>query len=87
VRPEIFSPKDLPQPAGYSQVVDIPAGRLVWTSGQVSIDAQGEIIGVNDWEQQTRQALTNVGTALVRRWSFVARGGEAEPSSYSTRPD
>ena len=27
------------QPAGYSHVVSVPAGRLVWTAGQVPMDA------------------------------------------------
>jgi hypothetical protein len=29
--PRFFSPEDLPQPSGYSQVVRFPAGDLVWT--------------------------------------------------------
>ncbi|MDQ6846415.1 MAG: RidA family protein [Candidatus Dormibacteraeota bacterium] len=64
MRPEFFSPDDLPQPPGYSHVVGIPAGRLVWTSGQVALDVDGEVVGVHDWEQQTRLVLFNVGRAL-----------------------
>ena len=36
--PDFSSPADLPTPFGYSHVVGIPAGRLVWTSGQVALD-------------------------------------------------
>ena len=61
-RPEFSSPDDLPPPSGYSHVVGIPAGRLVWTSGQVAIDARGTV--VRGWEDQTRLALANVGRAL-----------------------
>ena len=41
--PEFSSPDDLAAPAGYSHVVSIPAGRLVWTSGQVPMDADRSI--------------------------------------------
>jgi enamine deaminase RidA (YjgF/YER057c/UK114 family) len=61
-RPEFSSPDDLPPPSGYSHVVGIPAGRLVWTSGQVAIDAEGAV--AQGWEDQTRLALANVGRAL-----------------------
>jgi enamine deaminase RidA (YjgF/YER057c/UK114 family) len=57
--PEFSSPPELPAPAGYSHVVSIPPGRLVWTSGQLPTDARG-----GGWEEQTRQAFTNVGRAL-----------------------
>jgi enamine deaminase RidA (YjgF/YER057c/UK114 family) len=58
------SPDDLPSPAGYSHAVSIPAGRLVWTSGQVAIDAEGAVASDAGWEGQTRLAFTNVGRAL-----------------------
>lgn len=61
-RPTFSSPADLPAPAGYSHVVGIPAGRLVWTAGQVGIDADGAI--AEGWEAQTRLAFANVGRAL-----------------------
>jgi enamine deaminase RidA (YjgF/YER057c/UK114 family) len=61
-RPEFSSPDDLPAPAGYSHVVSIPAGRLVWTSGQLGLDVAGAV--PNGWDAQTRSVLTNVGRAL-----------------------
>jgi enamine deaminase RidA (YjgF/YER057c/UK114 family) len=62
-RPAFASPDDLPAPAGYSHVVTIPAGRLVWTSGQVGLDADGR--PGDGWEEQTRLAFANVGRALA----------------------
>jgi enamine deaminase RidA (YjgF/YER057c/UK114 family) len=60
--PTFASPDDLPAPSGYSHVVSIPSGRLVWTSGQVPIEPDGTIaVG---WEEQTRTAFANVGRAL-----------------------
>jgi enamine deaminase RidA (YjgF/YER057c/UK114 family) len=62
VTPTFASPDDLPPPTGYSHVVSLPPGRLVWTSGQVPIDADGRL--AEGWEAQTRTALANVGRAL-----------------------
>ena len=62
--PAFSSPDDLAPPAGYSHVVSIPAGRLVWTSGQVAMDVERVIAPDQGWEEQTRLAFTNVGKAL-----------------------
>jgi enamine deaminase RidA (YjgF/YER057c/UK114 family) len=62
--PVFASPDDLAAPSGYSHVVSIPAGRLVWTSGQVPMDAQGVIASDQGWDRQTRLAFENVGKAL-----------------------
>src|SRR5687767_3049707 len=61
--PHLSSPADLPTPFGYSHVVGLPAGRLVWTSGQVGMDADGTV--AEGWEAQTRQVFENVGHALA----------------------
>jgi enamine deaminase RidA (YjgF/YER057c/UK114 family) len=71
---DFASPADLPAPAGYSHVVSIPAGRLVWTSGQVGIDADGR--AAEGWEAQTRLTFENVGRALAAagaRWDQVVK--------------
>jgi enamine deaminase RidA (YjgF/YER057c/UK114 family) len=62
--PAFSSPAELPPPAGYSHVASIPAGRLVWTSGQVPLDAAGTAAPAGDWEARTRLAFQNVGRAL-----------------------
>lgn len=61
--PVFASPDDLPAPAGYSHVVSIPAGRLVWTSGQVGIAVDGSV--ADGLEAQTRLAFEHVGRALA----------------------
>ena len=54
-----------PRPGGYSHVVSLPAtGRLVWTSGQVPVAADGTVAPAGDWEAQARLAFENVGHAL-----------------------
>jgi enamine deaminase RidA (YjgF/YER057c/UK114 family) len=61
----LTSPPTLPKPSGYSHVARIPAGsRLVWTSGQIPLDAEGSAAPAGDWEAQTRQVMQNVGAAL-----------------------
>jgi len=62
VIPTFASPEDLPPPNGYSHVVTLPPGRLVWTSGQVPIGLDGTL--AEGWEEQTRTAFANVGRAL-----------------------
>ena len=73
-RPEFASPSDLSAPAGYSHVVGIPAGRLVWTAGQVAIDADGTV--PDGWAAQSRLVFENVGRALAAQdagWSEVVK--------------
>jgi enamine deaminase RidA (YjgF/YER057c/UK114 family) len=62
--PSFASPDELPSPPGYSHVVSIPSGRLVWTSGQVAIGADGGVIGGASWEDQARAVFRNLATAL-----------------------
>lgn len=71
-----FSPDDLAAPMGYSHVVELPVGRLVWTSGQVAFDADRNIVGVGDWEAQARQVFGNLTSALSAAgagWSDVVK--------------
>jgi enamine deaminase RidA (YjgF/YER057c/UK114 family) len=49
-------------PAGYSHAVSLPAGRLVWTSGQIAVDASGAV--PSGWEAQARLVFENLGRAL-----------------------
>lgn len=61
---ELRTPATLPPTAGYSHVAEVaPGSRLVWTSGQVPIAADGSVVA-GDWEAQTRQVMRNVGAAL-----------------------
>ena len=52
-----------PHPAGYSHAVSLPAGRLVWTSGQIGVDAAGNVPA--GWQAQTRLVFENLGRALT----------------------
>ena len=59
-----LSPASLPPPFGYSHVVDVPASRIVFVSGQVPLDAEGRLVGEGDFEAQVRQVFENLTAAL-----------------------
>ena len=60
-----LSPDTLPPPFGYSHVVDAPASRVVYISGQVPLDAAGELVGEGDFAAQVRQVFENLTAALA----------------------
>ena len=63
---DFASPATLSAPVGYSHVVSIPpTSRLVWTSGQVPVAADGTVAPPGDWEAQSRLVFENVGHALA----------------------
>lgn len=73
-----IDPEALSPPAGYSHVVEAPAGRLVYISGQVPIDRNGALVGAGDIGAQTRQVFENLSAALVAAgasWSDVVKLG------------
>jgi enamine deaminase RidA (YjgF/YER057c/UK114 family) len=57
-------PSGLPPPNGYSHIVEF-SGRLIVVSGQVPLDADGELVGADDPEAQIRQVFENLRTALA----------------------
>jgi len=57
----LSSPAGVPVPKGpYSQAVAVSGRRLLFLSGQVPEDEDGNLVGPGDMEAQTRQVLTNV---------------------------
>jgi enamine deaminase RidA (YjgF/YER057c/UK114 family) len=65
VKPRRFlAPETLPRPVGYSHVVDAQAGRVIYVSGQVPLNAEGHLVGEGDFEAQTRQVFENLIRAI-----------------------
>lgn len=59
----ILSP-DAPAPIGpYSQAVK--AGNVLYVSGQIPLDASGQLVGANDVAAQTHQVLRNLTAVLA----------------------
>ena len=59
-----INPPELGTPPGYSQIVDVSAGRLVFIAGQTALDRDGNVVGKNDFAAQADQVFENLTTAL-----------------------
>jgi enamine deaminase RidA (YjgF/YER057c/UK114 family) len=58
-------PEGLPHVPTYSQVVTASGSRMVFTAGQIAVDASGAVVGAGDLGAQTAQAMRNLGVALA----------------------
>jgi enamine deaminase RidA (YjgF/YER057c/UK114 family) len=60
-------PKGLRPTPSLARVLIAKGSRTVHTSGQVSIDEDGKLVGAGDLAAQTTQAMKNLGLASRRR--------------------
>jgi enamine deaminase RidA (YjgF/YER057c/UK114 family) len=72
---ERLTPAGLFKPAAYTQVVVAQGRRMVFIAGQVSIDADGQLVAPNDFAGQVKQVFANLRTAL--------RGAGATPADVT----
>ncbi len=61
---EHISPPGLANNPAYTQVVTGRGTRTVYVSGQVALDGDGNLVGVDDLGAQTEQVMINLGLAL-----------------------
>lgn len=61
---EFLNPSEWPKPPGYTHVVKVSGGTTIYLSGQVPTNAQGQIVGKNDFDAQVKQVFENLQTAL-----------------------
>ena len=59
-----LNPPELGTPPGYSQIVEINAGRIIFIAGQTALDANGNVVGKNDFAAQAAQVFRNLTVAL-----------------------
>lgn len=59
-----INPPELGTPPGYSQVVDVSAGRIIFIAGQTALDRDGNVVGKNDFITQAEQVFCNLAIAL-----------------------
>ena len=59
-----INPPELGTPPGYSQVVDVRAGRIIFIAGQTALDQDGALVGKNDFAAQAAQVFRNLSAAL-----------------------
>jgi enamine deaminase RidA (YjgF/YER057c/UK114 family) len=61
---EHIRPTGLMNNPAYTHVVTARGARTVYVSGQVAMDAAGDIVGEGDLAAQTEQVMENLGVAL-----------------------
>jgi len=59
-----LNPPELDTPPGYSQIVDVRAGRIIFIAGQTALNRDGELIGKSDFAAQAAQVFHNLNVAL-----------------------
>jgi enamine deaminase RidA (YjgF/YER057c/UK114 family) len=62
---ESLNPAGLSEPTGYTHVIVVSPGKLVYISGQVSLNANSEVVGEGDLRAQATQVYANLKTALA----------------------
>ena len=60
-----INPTTLAKPTGYTHVVVASGGRTLYISGQIALNASGELVGKNDLKAQTQQVFENIKAALA----------------------
>ncbi|MBI3742507.1 MAG: RidA family protein [Chloroflexi bacterium] len=61
---QFINPKDLTNLGTYTHVVIAQSKKIIFISGQVALDASGQIVGSGDLRAQTRQVFENLKIAL-----------------------
>ena len=62
---EYINPDGLFKPGAYSHVVRAQGSTTVAIAGQVALDADGNLVGKDDFAAQAKQTYANVKTALA----------------------
>ena len=72
---DIVATEGAPKAIGpYSQAVAVPAGRLVFCSGQIPIDPQtGQIVGGGDIRQEAHRVMKNLDAVLLAAGASFAQ--------------
>jgi enamine deaminase RidA (YjgF/YER057c/UK114 family) len=59
-----INPPELGSPPGYSQIVEVTAGRILFIAGQTALDRDGNVVGSDDFAAQAGQVFNNLSIAL-----------------------
>jgi reactive intermediate/imine deaminase len=60
-----INPDTLAKPTGYSHVVETTGNRTIYIAGQLALDLQGSIVGIDDMEAQAEKVFQNLQAALA----------------------
>jgi enamine deaminase RidA (YjgF/YER057c/UK114 family) len=59
-----INPPELGTPPGYSQIVEVRTGRMIFIAGQTALDRDGNVVGAGDFAAQATQVFDNLAIAL-----------------------
>jgi enamine deaminase RidA (YjgF/YER057c/UK114 family) len=62
---EHHNPEGVSTPTGYTHVVASQSGRTIYISGQIALNAKGEVVGEADLGAQAMQAFENLKACLA----------------------
>lgn len=62
---DYINPPGLCPTFGWTHVATVTGGKAIYISGQVAVDARGEVVGKGDLKRQTEQAFENIRIALA----------------------
>src|SRR2546430_13838776 len=80
-----INPPELGTPPGYSQIVTVNAGRIIFIAGQTALDRDGNVIGKNDFAAQAGQVFRNLALALQASGCTPAK--IVKPTAFLTDRD
>jgi enamine deaminase RidA (YjgF/YER057c/UK114 family) len=60
-----INPPELGTPPGYSQIVEVSAGRMIFIAWQTALDRDGHLVGKSDFAAQAAQVFCNLTIALA----------------------
>ncbi len=61
---QFINPSAIAAPRGYTHVVDVRHGRMVFISGQVALDMDGNLVGAGNIKAQAEQVFKNLQAAV-----------------------
>lgn len=60
-----INPETIAQLTGYTHVVETSGNRTVYISGQIALDCEDNLVGLNDMQAQAEQVFQNLQAALA----------------------
>src|SRR5690349_25079024 len=84
---QFLNPMGLSKPNGFTQVVVAQPGKVIYVSGQVPLNANGEIVGRGDFRAQVTQVMENLKTALAAAGASMQDVIKANYYVVNLKPD
>jgi len=84
---QFLNPEGLSKPKGFTQVVVTQPGKVIYVSGQVPVNASGEVVGTGDFRAQVTQVMENLKTALAAAGATMQDVIKANYYVVNLKPD